>query len=110
MAFLIFQSSHDPSGQLSGPWTFRILLNQGESVTAGSVTIVDGSDNPIVGSDLTVSNVSFGVIDTDSNVWGVSFYLQAGSPQYYNLRCRYTTTHSPSVGGDITMRLHCKQT
>lgn len=112
MAFLEFKSEHDPSGQSSGPWTFLILLDDGDSLTNGTVTVVDGDDVPIPAPDITVSNVTFGSIANpgQSNLWGVSFFLQNGTPQLYSIRCRYTTSHSPVVGGDITMRLRCKQT
>lgn len=108
---MIFQGKHDPSGQISGPWTFRLLLNAGDSITNATVTVVDGADNPVVSPDLDVFDVSFGsILEPELGEWGVSFYLQNGSPQFYNLRLRYTTNHSPAVGGDITMRLRCAQT
>lgn len=108
MGFNQFPSAHDPNAGLSGPWTFRILLDAGETITGATVDVVDLKDEPIIGTDLIVSGVSVGLIS--GNTYGVSFYLLDGSLQIYNLRCRYITSNSPVTTYDATMLLKCAQT
>lgn len=103
MAFHIFLKRHDPNAGLSGPWTIPILLDEGIGIASGSVTVVDSNDQPILGTDLVVSNVSVGQIA--GQVWGVSFNLDGGSVGFYILRFRFTTDATPAVGDDASMRI-----
>ena len=110
MAFPIFPDPpHDPSGQPSDLYQFRLNLNPRQAITTATVTVVDDSDTPVVSPDLTVLDIGWGVIS--GTVWGVTFRVQNGSPQIYKLRLRYTTDRGvPPAGSDITMRLRCAQT
>ena len=104
MAFEEFIPSHDPNAGLSGPWTFYVRLDTGVSITSQTVTVVDSTDTPIPSPTLVVSNSSFGNID-GQQLWGVSFYLDGGTPGKSLLRCRYVTNNSPATTYDMTMRI-----
>lgn len=106
MAYPVFLKCHDPNAGISGPWTIPVLLDDAVTLSSGSVTVVDKDDNPIVGTDLIVSDVSIGQIVDD--VWGVSFYLDGGTLGFYFLRFRFTTSAPQSPGDDCTMRVQVK--
>lgn len=107
MSFATFPSRHDPDSQED--WTFRFQLRLGESIVAASIDVVDENSQDVIGSDLSIVLVSFGVIA--GTIWGVSAWVTGGGAQpFYYLRCRGQTDSAPlPIKFDRTMRLLCKQ-
>ena len=97
---------HDPSGQ---PIDYSILIpaSSTDTLVAASVEAVDvTSGEPLVGDTLTISNVSFALVD---GRWFITFWAHGGTTETtYRLRCSWTLTDGR--GSDWTVRLSCLST
>lgn len=105
MTFPCFQQDHDP--QDAKTYAFRFALNDADSITSATVTVVHPEDGtPVVPTDLTLNDVTPGVID----VAGAVFFRPAGGTlgSIYWLRCVANTAL-----GDVypmTMGLKVRET
>jgi hypothetical protein len=102
---------HDPNAGLSGPWTIEFELDPGWTLI-GPVTVIavhtDGTDAPLVGDSLVTSNITLGQVSDSPNVGGISFDLNAGSPQVYWLRgAAQRTDGTHTYGVNRTVRVVC---
>lgn len=87
MTFSCFPQVHDPDDVKM--YAFRFALNDGDTVSAGVIDVVDEtSTSTIPSTDLTLSNVRPGQIDSAGAVF---FRPIGGLPGIYWLRCTATT-------------------
>jgi len=94
----------DPDDKLD--YGFEFSLNADEIISNAIVQVVDAiTDQPAVGTDLIISDVSFGPTEK-ALVSGVTYWVTGGARnQSYYIRCEIITSTGRSI--TRTMRLLC---
>jgi hypothetical protein len=104
---------HDPSGG-THKRSIPLLLDPGDSITAASITAVDGNDVQINGDTLQINSITFALTkaSTTGDTWTINFSPLLGTPNTtYLLRLRYTLASQPSTPQeDLTYTMRCEQT
>lgn len=96
---------HDPSGQPID-YTLPLPIVATDTLVSAPVVPVDDNDVPLVGDSLTITNVTFALVN---GIWMVTFWATGGTAgKIYKLRCRWTL--SDGRGSDKTVRLECLNT
>ena len=107
MDFSYFRESLDPDGDQK-EYTFRFILNAGESLSSAVVETVDADSLAPLSTDLVFISTAFAVIS--GNTWGVTTWLRGGVVGAYYLRCHVVTDSTPIPRkADHTMRLNVAQ-
>lgn len=104
----VFPQWHDPLDVID--YGFKFRLTDPEAVVSAAVIVVDPITGlaPIVAGTLTLSNVSFGLLD-DGIRWGVTVWVSGGTRDTdYYLQCTITTNSTPLARViHRTVKLHC---
>jgi hypothetical protein len=107
MGYSKFSESLDADEPTGKPYTFRIQVAAGDSVTSATALEVESTSTQAAALSLvTISQQSLGLIS--GTLYGLTFRAQGkGVPGPTYVRCRFST--QLGAGDDITYRLDVTQ-
>lgn len=86
MTYTCFRQTHDPEDAKT--YAFRFELNETDSITSAEIDVVDETSTTVITSDLTLTNIQAGYIESAGAVF---FRPIGGVPGIYWLRCTAST-------------------